>query len=425
VLFALIGFIVAYQFVNPAPPDQIALGTGRPEGNYYALGQAYHKILARDKIKVDVRSTSGSIENIGLLQTDSDGVDVAFIQGGTGGSVAADRLISLGSLYFEPLWLFYRKDIDLNHLTDLKDQRIAVGPDGSGTQALARQLLELNTLTAESINLLPAGGEEAAAMLLQGDLDAAFFVIAASSPVVNTLLRSEAVALFSFDRAAAYTRHFQFLSAVTLPEGVIDFSQNIPTRDTTLLAAATNLVARRDLHPALIDLLLQAAQEVHGQGGLFEKSHQFPSPQHIEFDLSKESRRFYASGPPFLQRYLPFWAATLVDRLKVMLLPLVALLLPLFRIMPPLYRWRVRSRIYRWYSELATVDPESYNHLSGEKLKKNLAELNRIEDEVSKVTIPLSYSVELYELRLHLEYLRYKLRQIQAKADGKTLTPEA
>jgi hypothetical protein len=218
----------------------------------------------------------------------------------------------------------------------------------------------------------------------------------------------------SFDRVEAYTTRYRFLTEVRLPEGVIDFEKNIPSRDVILLAPAAQLVAREDFHPALIDLLLQAAKEIHGAGGLFEEPDEFPSTKYLDFPLDKDARRFYESGPPFLRRHLPFWAATLVDRLKIMLLPLVVLLLPFFKLMPLVYRWRVRSRIYRWYSELEGVDPRIQQDDSGGSPKEYLAELDRIEDQVTKVSIPLSYSKELYDLRLHIEMLRNELR----KANG-------
>ncbi|HEY5701461.1 MAG TPA: C4-dicarboxylate ABC transporter substrate-binding protein, partial [Gammaproteobacteria bacterium] len=167
-------------------------------------------------------------------------------------------------------------------------------------------------------------------------------------------------------------------------------------------------------HPALVDLLLQAAAEVHGEGGLFEHRNQFPSPEYVEFPLSPEAKRFYKSGPPFLQRYLPFWAATLVDRMLVMLLPLLALAIPLVRIMPPVFRWRIRSRIYRWYRELLEMDPALCEAADIDELKKYLARLDRLEAEVSRVEVPLSYADQLYHLRLHMELVREKLDQVIA-----------
>lgn len=410
-LLTIVGFIVAYQFVDPAPPNHIIIGTGSKEGAYYAFGKAYSEILARDKVILEVRSTAGSAENIKLLEAESGGVDVAFLQGGTGTLATSDELLSLGSLYFEPLWVFRRADISFSQASDLVGKRIAVGKEGSGTRILSMLLLELNGLTSSPTQIISVGGNDAADMLLKGRLDAACFVTAAHSPMVKLLLGSEKVHLLSFKRMKAYTTRYRYLSKVELPEGVIDFKDNIPPRDVSLIAPAAQLAARKDFHPALIDLLLQAAKEVHAAGGLFEEPGEFPSAKYVDFPLSKDARRFYASGPPFLRRYLPFWAANLVDRLKIMLLPLLALFFPLFKLMPPIYRWRIRSRVYRWYSELEAIDPEIQKGVTTAEVEKYLAELDRIEEKVSKVSVPYSYFEELYDLRLHIEMLRNKLRQ--------------
>ena len=413
VFLTIVGFIIAYQFVDPAPPNRIVIGTGSTEGSYYAFGEAYSEILARDKVTLEVRSTAGSVENIKLLEADSGGVDVAFLQGGTGTLATADDLLSLGSLYFEPLWLFGRADISFRQASDLGGKRIAVGQEGSGTRILSMLLLELYGLTSSPTQIVSEGGNNAAEMLVKGRLDAAFFVTSPHTPAVKLLLESKKARLLSFDRMKAYTTRFRYLSKIELPEGVIDFKNDIPPRDVNLIASTAQLAVRKGFHPALIDLLLRAAREVHGTGGLFEKPGEFPSANYVDFPLSKDARRFYTSGPPFLRRYLPFWAANLVNRLKIMLLPLLALFFPLFKLMPPIYRWRIRSRVYRWYSELEEIDPIVQKGVTAAEVEKYLVELDRIEEKVSNVSIPLSYSEELYDLRLHIEMLRNKLRKSQ------------
>ncbi|UCE55908.1 MAG: TAXI family TRAP transporter solute-binding subunit [Desulfobacterales bacterium] len=405
IIITLIGFVVAYQFVNPAPPKKISIGTGSQTGAYYPFGKQYREILARDGITLEVLSTEGSVENIKLLETATDGVDVAFVQGGIGNPTDSPNLASLASLYFEPMWVFHRTDIPLQRLSDLRQRRIAVGPEGSGTRAIALQLLEDNAITADNAFILPIGGKVAVEALKQGDIDVAFFVASARSSVVQTLLKTIGIALMSFDRAEAYTRIHHFLSSVELPEGAIDFDSNIPSEDIVLLAPAANLVARKDIHPALVDLLLRAASEVHSNGGLFEEVHQFPSQKYLDFPLQKDAVRFFKHGPPFLQRYLPFWAATLIDRLKIMLLPLVTLLIPLMKIVPPGYRWRVRRKIFHWYRELQAVDLDVDKENPIEILDAHLAELRKIDEEVKQVTVPLSYAAELYALRIHITHV--------------------
>ncbi|MCG8428586.1 MAG: TAXI family TRAP transporter solute-binding subunit [Chromatiales bacterium] len=353
-LLIIAGFILAYQFVQPAPPTKIRIATGSETGAYHLFGKRFAEFVAQEQIELELVTTEGSQDNIALLQ--SSKVDIAFVQSGAGTADQATDLRALGSLYFEPVWLFSRKQLTITQLTDLTGKRVAIGHTGSGTHPVALQLLTDNAISDTDSQLLALGGEASAKALLNGEIDAAFFIASPQSPLVRQLLTAEQIQLFSFERAEAYTRRHRYLSAVTLPEGVIDLQRNIPAEKTTLLAASANLVGTDDLHPALIDLLLQGAQEIYAKGGWFEQPGQFPSPDYLDFPLLKEAERYYKYGPPFLQRYLPFWAATLVDRLKVMILPLLALMLPLIKIMPPIYRWRMRSRIYCWYRDILAVD---------------------------------------------------------------------
>ncbi|MES9938611.1 MAG: TAXI family TRAP transporter solute-binding subunit [Sedimenticola sp.] len=410
IAITLLGFLLAFQFVQPAPPARITIATGGLEGAYSLFGQRYREIIKREDIQLEVLNTKGSVENISLLE--SGKADIAFVQGGTEQASRGDELISLGSLYFEPIWVFHRSNLTLDRLTGLQEKRVAIGPEGSGTRAVALQLLSDNAITPSNTRLIELSGRPAADALLKGDIDAAFFVASPRSPVVRALLDSTEISLMSFNRADAYARLHRYLSTVVLPEGVINLEHNLPRRETRLLAASANLVAHKDLHPALVDLLLQAASEVHGEGGWFEEQGQFPAAQFLAFPLSKEAKRFYKFGPPLLQRYLPFWAATLVDRLKVMLLPLVALMIPLFKVMPPIYRWRIRSRIYRWYREVLAIDRRS--DVPGADIDVAMGELDAIEEDVSKVSVPLSYAEELYDLRLHIGLVREKLKQLES-----------
>jgi TRAP transporter TAXI family solute receptor len=414
IVVTIIGFMVAYQFVSPAPPRRISIGTGSPEGAYFTYGKEYSKILAKDGITLKIRSTAGSAENLKLLEAESGGVDVAFVQGGMSLLVKTDNLVSLGSLYFEPLWIFHRLDLEVNRLFDLQGLRVAVGADGSGTKILAMQLLGLNGITAKNTQVLSYGYQNAADMLLKGEVDVAMFVSTHRATYVLQLLRSKSLKLIGLERAEAYALRYHYLYVLKLPQGVIDFVANIPSRDLTLVAPTTQLVARSDLHPALIDLLLQAAEEVHESGGGFERRGEFPAPKYLDFKGSEQAERFYESGSPFLQRYLPFWVATFLTRMKIMLLPLIVLLFPFFKLMPPIYRWRMRSRIYRWYSQLEAIDPETHKEDLAEHLDEYLSELNRLEEKVSNISVPLAFSEELYALRLHIDMLRnkfYKTRE--------------
>ena len=413
IILALAGFFVAWQFVNPAPPDTITIATGQQGGAYLLFAERYQALLAREGITLNILETAGSVENLQLLEQDADSVDLAFVQGGTASKTASPDLTSLASLYYEPLWVFYRGTGKLTRLTQLQHKRIAAGEPGSGTYAVTKTLLKDNQLQINPADILSVGDREAADALIAGKVDVAFFVASVQSPLVQELLRRQDIQLMSFERADAYTRLHHFLSRITLPEGIIDLQENIPSRDTVLLAATANLVAQDDFHPALVSLILQAAKEVHGDGSLFAQPGHFPNDQHLEFPLDDGALRYFKHGPPFLQRYLPFWTANLINRLTVMLIPLLTLLIPLFKVMPPTYRWQVRKKVYRWYRELKTLDFQHPEQLPVETLRSSIEKLDTIEEEVRKVSIPLSYSDELYNLRLHIDLVRSKLQKGQ------------
>ena len=395
------GFVFAYQFVEPAPPREITIATGGPSGAYYAFAKRYQSILARQGIKLNVVQSAGSIENISLLA--SGQADVAFVQGGTGNAAANPDLVSLGSLYFEPLWVFVRADLEVTKLSDLAGLKIAAGAQGSGTWAVVKQLLDINRVPSDAAAIAHLSSANAVRALMAGEIDAAFFVTSPTSTLVHELLQQPNLKLLNFERAAAYTRQHRYLSAVTLHQGVISLSDNIPATDTTLLAPAATLAARETLHPALQTLIVQAASEIHVSGGVFEEPGQFPSTQYLDYRLSEDARRYLENGPSFLERYLPFWAAVLADRLKVMLIPLITLMIPLAKILPPAYRWRIRSRIFRWYKDLIRIEQATLDAAEGADRQSLLDELSAMAEEVRDLHVPLSYTDEVYNLRLHIE----------------------
>ena len=343
-VLAILGFFIAFQFVQPAPPSTLRIATGGTSGAYAQFGARYRDLLAAEGISLEVVHTGGSVENLGLLEDTAGKIDVAFVQGGTAKAAKGTGLTALASLYFEPFWVFSRRDIVVTDLRDLAGLRMAVGGEGSGTRAVALSLLK--EVGIEQGAFLPLGGAAAHRALSEGRVDALMTVASPLSKVVDGLLRDPAVRPMSFARAEAHALRNRFLSPLRLPRGSIDLARDIPGNDLALVAPAATLVARADLHPALTTLLLQVVGRVHAAGGMFEEPDAFPSTRFLEFPLNDEARRFFISGPPFLQRFLPFWAADLIDRLKVMLIPLLALLMPLVKLLPPVYQWRVRSRIY-------------------------------------------------------------------------------
>ena len=406
-------FWLAYQFVRPAPSDRLVISTGPAGGAYQAYAQRYRDIIARNRVQVELRASSGSVENLRRLASDPS-VDAALVQSGVADSSQKDGLLSLGSLYHEPLWVFYRGEETLERLAQLAGKRLAIGPEGSGVRALAQRLLAAHQIGKGTAALLDLPIAEAAEAIGRGDIDAAFVVAGPDSAVVQQLLRTDGVRLMHMGQAAAYTRLFPFLSSVMLPRGVIDLVRDVPARDTTLLAANANLVVRKELHPALVSLLIQAAIEVHGPPGLFHGAGEFPSAAASEFQLSEEAVRHYKSGPPFLQRYLPFWLAVFVERMVVLIVPLVVVLIPVMRFLPSIYSWQVKRRIYRWYGELKRLENDVEKPHEPHQAAEFLARLEKIEQRASKVKVPLAYTDLLYNLRLHIQLVRALIRNKEA-----------
>jgi TRAP transporter TAXI family solute receptor len=404
------GFWGAAQFIRPAPPRQLVIATGAPGGAYQRYAAEYKQFFDKFGIQLIERPTSGSIENAGLLRDGSQKIDAAFIQGGTAEPVEGDGLTSLGALYYEPLWIFYRASISpnkpLEHIADLKSRRIAVGESGSGSRRLALDVLHANALDAGAAKLVDTGGLDAVGALTRGKVDAVMVVGPTQSAVVWLLLYTPGIRIMSLANAETYVRMFPYLSKVVLPEGAVDLVKNIPPRDINMVTPMATMAVRSSTHPAHIDLLLQAAREAHGRPGIFHRPGDFPKAQGADFPLAPEADRFYKSGKPFLQRYLPFWAATLIDRLVVMLIPLFAILIPVVRFAPALYGWRVRSRIYRRYGELKfledDVESDPRQHSRAEWLDK----LDGIERGINRIPVPLTYSDMLYTLRSHVALVR-------------------
>ena len=383
VVLAILAFLIAFYFVDPFPPRRLSIGCGPPEGANFNFAQAYREILAKEGITLDLRNTAGSAENLKLLGAESGGVDVAFVQGSMKSLVQNTDLVSLGSLFFEPLWIFHRNDLALRRIPDLKGLRLAVGEEGSGTKILTMRLLELNGVNSQNTRILSYGYQKAADMLLNGEVDVAFFVSTHRAAHVIKLIDSKSVKLMGLERAEAYALLYHYLYVLKVPEGVIDFEANIPARDLTLVAPTTQLVARPDLHPALINLLLEAAKIVHKSGGDFEREGEFPTPKYLDFKLSPEAERFYKYRPAFPAALSSLLDSHFVSRMTILLLPLVAVVLPLFKLMPLVYRWRMRSKIYRWYSKLRAFDPERHKEEATERLQEYLVKLEGIEEKVS------------------------------------------
>ena len=407
-LIAVAGFVVTYHFVGAPPPKTFRLAAGTKGGAYYDFAKQYAAFMAKRGIQVEVVETAGTVENLRLLQEPSSGVDVALVQGGVADEKNTRGLVALGSVCYEPLWVFHRAGTNFPLLCDLKGHAIAVGPEGSGTRPLALKLLAVNGIRAEDSALLPLGGNNAVAALLDGRVDALFTVASVEAASIRSLLQDARLAPMNFVQAQAYSRRFRTLSAIRLPQGVVDFEHNLPPADVRLVSAAATLVARASFHPALMDLTLQAAASVHADGDIFAEPGVFPSRLYVDVPLSREAERYFKFGPPVLQRFLPFWVANTLDRIKIMVVPLLMLLLPLFKIVPPTFRWRVRRKITRWYRELYAIDA-AITTADAAAADLLLADIDRVEREVIRISVPLGFADQLYNLRSHIALVRERI----------------
>jgi TRAP-type uncharacterized transport system substrate-binding protein len=417
-LLALAGLVAAYLVLRPQPPQRVVLATGVEQSDYAEFGSRYAAWLQAYGISVELRPTQGAADNLALLRDPASGVDLAFVRGGTDlarpGAANPDAgLVSLGSVFYEPVWLFYRESSALRlarqpaltSLAQLAGWKLSIGAPGSGVPPLMLQLLEANRIEPASIELSQQPATPAVVELLEGRIDALVLASAPESALVQMLLQTPGIRLLDFAQAEAYSRRFPFMSPVLLPRGVVDLARDLPPADVRLVAPTATLVARQSLHPALVQLFVQAAQQVHGGAGWFQRKGEFPNAANSERPIAADALRLYRNGIPWLQRYLPFWLANLADRMWVVLLALAAVLIPLSRVVPPLYQFRIRSRVFRWYGQLRAVEQAQGRRADAELL----AELDEIERHVGRVRVPLSYADELYALRSHIQWVRQRL----------------
>jgi TRAP transporter TAXI family solute receptor len=412
----VLGLILALQFVGPAPPRQVVLATGADGGAYQSYGEKLKVYLEMQGVDVELRETAGAVENIGLLQADS-GVDVAFVQGGLVADTAPQGIVALGSLYLEPVWVFVRSDIEIEAVADLLGKRLSVGAEGSGTRVVIKRFLAANDIDADNAVLLDVAADALPDAFAANEIDAAFLIGGAESEIVTGLVALENVMLLGLRRADAYSRRAPYLTKVVLPEGVLDLRTNKPAAEIETVALTAMLAVREDIHPAVTDLLMMAANDVFDDHTILADAGEFPSPKNIDLPLSAEAKRFYERGPPFLMRYLPFWAATLVDRMWVLLLPLIGLLVPLFKLMPPLYHWRIRRKLLQRYAELRQIDPQ-YNPVESEDDRNaRLLRILELDTETVDVAVPRDYSDDIYKLRRDIDLVRRKLGEVAIQAD--------
>lgn len=408
-LIIVASFWVASCFIAPPPPKYIIFAAGSVNGEYYRYAQIYKRVLAEEGIIVKVLETAGASENAELLMQGK--ANIAFIQSGQKIENIENYVETLGSLYYEPLWVF-TKNIDQKQkdLQNFHKSTLAVGPVGSGTRAISIQLLDMNNITNSAI-LKGLSGEQAVEALKNEKVDAAFFVSHPDAPYIQELLHDKGIHLLSFQRANAYTRLFPFLSKVQLNEGVVDIAANIPNKDIYLISPVAQLASRKDFNGALKTLLVRTAMKIHNDADLFSKKSQFPTLDYADLPIADEAERYFKYGPNFLQQFLPFWFADMINRMVVMLIPLIGVMFPLVKIASPTYRWRTRSRIYRWYKKLKKMEEATSSE--DFDLKKILSSLESMDADVKKTQVPLSYADELYSLRQHIQLIKDQIQKMQ------------
>jgi len=416
-LIILVSAFIGYHF---KAPNVLIMTTGFENGAYATYGERYRQILARENIQLKLLPSSGSLENLARLKDKSFRVDAGFVQDGMSRPAEAGNLVSLGAIGYSPLWVFYRSQETLNYLSELKGKSIAIGPEGSGVHKFAVDLLKLNHSLTPSTTLLDLTGAAAGKALLEGKIDAVMIIGTEDNAVVKELLYSPKVKLLTFRQAEAYTRLIPGLSHVVLPQGILDVSGRAPAQDIHLLAVTTSLIVRKDLHPALIYLLLDAAVEIHGNAGWVNKKGEFPAARELSFPSSNYAERFYKSGRPFLLDYLPFGLAALIDRTILILFPAILILIPLIRGIPLMNAWWHRQKFHQWYRELKNLELEMMASSNREDLSEYHAKIDRIEASINKIPVPPAFFKEVYRLQEHIDYVRRKLFKISdhMKEDG-------
>ncbi len=411
----------SHRFVTPFPPKTLTIATGMEGGSYAAFGEQYRQVLARDGIHVVLRPTTGAVENLMLLKDKSQAVEAGFVQGTIGGIEESSNLVSLGALAYTPLWIFYRGKDTYDDLRQLQGKRIAIGPKGSGVRIFSLGLLKVAGLTGPPTEFLDLPYAEANQALLKGKVDAIMTFSAPDNPTILELLNAKDIKLMSMSQAEAYTRHFPDLSHIVLPRGVINPGKQNPLADVHLLSPTTNLIVRKELHPALVYLLLKASLEIHSGVSWVNKAGEFPTLTKQDDPISEQAQRFYKSGGSWLYAYLPLWAAAFVERLMLILVPLGIIIVPLIGIIPWIYTWRNRSKYYPWYRELRKLEKEILEHRPIENnIEEYEARLDRIEDAVSRIRTSVAFYDELFILKEHIQIVRLKMDSFIRPARNKT-----
>ncbi|HVN45590.1 MAG TPA: TAXI family TRAP transporter solute-binding subunit, partial [Steroidobacteraceae bacterium] len=410
-ILAALGATVAW--LGPLPPKVVSMSTGTAGSDFELYAHQYQAILKRSGVRLRLVPSAGSLENLTRLNDPHSNVQIGFAQGGLTSESASPALESLGTVCYQPFWLFLGPGVTMARPEQLRGKRLAVGPDGSGTQLLAKRFLALNGVDESLLQLHKLSAAQAGEALLRGDIDVAAMVASWDTAIVHRLLASPDVTVVGAPRADAYVALDPSLTKLVLPMGVGDLAANRPPADVPLVATEASLIVQADLHPAIKYLLLEAAMEVHSAGGLFRKAGEFPAPERVDLPISKDVRQYYRSGPPFLQRYLPYGIAVLASRLLLLLIPVIGVAYPLLRTAPALYGWSMRRRIFRLYGELKYIEVE-LESLGTIPTTELLAQLHRLEERANRLQVPFAFAPFLYQLRNHIALVRARIEQVAA-----------
>lgn len=407
-VIGLCASIAIFILMNSATPNTITITSGPVGSPFQRNAEKYKSILAKEGITLKIIPSEGSADNLKKLSNPKVHVDVGFVLGGEANQVNTDKLLSLGSIAYQPLMIFYRGKTK-HLLSDFKGLRLDVGAEGSGTHSLALTLLKANGIEPnDGTSLLDTQSDDLVKTLIDNRIDAIFVMgDSTSSDMMRRLLHTTNIHLFNFTQADGYARRINYLNKLELPKGSLDFGKDIPAEDTYLIGPTVELIARDTLHPALSDLLLEAAREVHGSPGLFKKRGEFPAPQEHEFHISPDATRYYVSGKSFLYRSFPFGIASLIARALSVIVPIVLVLVPALKAAPAIYRWQMESRINKWYRALLDLERGAFNQALDPKRREELLQhLDRIEYSVSKVVVPAKFGNLFYGLREHIGFVR-------------------
>ena len=394
-----------------APPRSITITSGPPGSTFQRRAEEYQKALAQHGVTLKILPSGGSPDNLKRLQAPDSGVDLGFVQGGLVGEDPPPGLVSLGTVSNQPLWVFYR-GAHVNRLAEFAGKRISIGAPGSGVQALARALLEANGITGAPTTLDDQPSDDAAKSFQAGQLDV-IFLTGDSAPIqlVRGFLRSPEVQAYNFAQADAYVRRLSYLNKIVIPQDGINFGENLPAQDITLLGPGVELIAREGLNSAISDLVLDVAQKIHGRSSLLAKKGEFPAPLDREFPISDDALRFYKSGKGITYKLIPsFWVANLLNRSLVVVVPLLLVLIPTIRFMPVAYRWSVQLRIYRCYRPLLQLERDAETPLTPARADELLHRLDAIEVDVNQLKMPASFASQFYDLRNHVVFVRNRLK---------------